>query len=118
MDGGALRDGLGCGGEGGVGPTLVWYCLGAGAVVEKTTAAGAATTAAGGAALEPSAGGGEERRTRGRKALPLRVFAILKSDKEEKGVGGFQKLEMGSGMKRKEWTLDLKREEGQLKGQG
>ena len=105
-----------------MGPTLVWYCLGAGAVAEETTAAGAATAAAGGAALEPSAGGGEERRTRGRKALPLRVFAILKSDKEEKGVGegvgGFQKLEMGSGMKRKERTLDLKREEGQLKGQG
>ena len=39
LDGGALRDGLGCGREGGVGPTLVWYLLGAGAAVEEPTAA-------------------------------------------------------------------------------
>ena len=31
LDGGALRDGLGCGGEGGVGLTQVWYLLGTGA---------------------------------------------------------------------------------------
>ena len=41
LDGGALRDGLGCGGEGGVGLTRVWYLLGAGAVAaeEEPTAA-------------------------------------------------------------------------------
>ena len=33
FDGGALQDGLGCDGEGGVEPTLVWYLLGAGVVV-------------------------------------------------------------------------------------
>ena len=30
LNGGALRDGLGCDGPGGVGPTRVWYLLGAG----------------------------------------------------------------------------------------
>ena len=33
LDGGALRDGLGCDGEGGVGLNLLWYLLKAGAVV-------------------------------------------------------------------------------------
>ena len=47
-------------------------------------ARGAAT--AGAAVLEPPAGGGEL--TRGRKALPLRVFTILKPEKEKKGGGG------------------------------
>ena len=42
----------------------------------------------GGAALEPPAGGGEEWRTWGRKALPPRVFTILKPEKEKKVVGG------------------------------
>ena len=37
--GGAVRDGLGCGEEGGVGLTLVWYFLGAGAAAEESTAA-------------------------------------------------------------------------------
>ena len=91
FDCGALQDGLGCGGEGGVGPTLVWYRLGAGAAVEETTAAAGeaavSSAAAGGAALEPPEGGGEKRRTRGRKALPPWVFAILDPEKEEKGVG-------------------------------
>ena len=31
LDDGALHDGLECGREGGVGPTRVWYLLGAGA---------------------------------------------------------------------------------------
>ena len=35
LDGGALRDGLGCGGEGGMEPTQVWYLLGATAVTAK-----------------------------------------------------------------------------------
>ena len=113
LDGGALRAGLGCGGDGGMGPTLVWYRLGAGSAAEETTtslpraAAGVATAVAGGATagaaavgraaansaamrgevLESPAGGGEERRTRGQKVLPPRVFAMLKSKKEKKGVG-------------------------------
>ena len=87
-----------------MGPTLVWYLLRARATVEEPTvalpraAAGAATAAAargaaagsaveGGAALEPPAGRGEERCTQGRKALPPRVFTILKPEKENKGVG-------------------------------
>ena len=37
LDGGALRDGLGCGGEGGVGPTQVWYLLGARVATEEPT---------------------------------------------------------------------------------
>ena len=41
-----------------------------------------------GAALEPPTGGGEERLTLCRKSLPLRVFTILKPEKEKKGVGG------------------------------
>ena len=35
MEGGAFRDGLGSGGEGGIGPTLVWYLRGAGAVATE-----------------------------------------------------------------------------------
>ena len=38
----------------------------------------------------------EERRTRGRKALPMRVFTILKHEKEKKGGGGA--AETGNGM--------------------
>ena len=45
-------------------------------------AAGAAE--AGAAVLEPPTKGGEERRTRGRKVIPLRVFTILKPEKEKK----------------------------------
>ena len=37
----ALRDGLGCDGEGRVGPTLVWYLLRAGAIVLGGWEAGA-----------------------------------------------------------------------------
>ena len=58
--------------------------------------AAAGTAAVGVAALEPHAGGGEERRTRGRKALPPRVFTILKLEKEKKGGGGV--AETGNGM--------------------
>ena len=46
--------------------------------------------------------GGEERRTRGRKALPPQVIAILEHEKERKGGGGLQKMETGCDMKRKE----------------
>ena len=52
--------------------------------------AGATTegeAAVGGAALEPPVGGGEEQCTRGRKALPPRVFSILKPEKERKEIG-------------------------------
>ena len=52
--------------------------------------------------LEPPAGGGEERCTWGRKALPPWVFTIVKPEKEKKGGGGLQKLEMRCEMKRKE----------------
>ena len=52
--------------------------------------------AVGGAALEPLAGGGEERLTRGRKALPPRVFTIQKPENEKKGGGGA--AETGNGM--------------------
>ena len=52
--------------------------------------------------MEPEVGGGEDRRTRGRKALPLRVFTILKPKKEKKGGGRLQKMETGWEMKRKE----------------
>ena len=68
--------------------------------------------AAGGAALEPPAGGGEERHTRGRKALPLRVFTILNPEKKKKGGGGLQNLEMGCEVKRKERKRDLYKEGG------
>ena len=57
-----------------------------GAVAVGGAAVGAA--AAGAAALEPPEGGGEERRTRGRKALPPRVFTILELEKEKKREGG------------------------------
>ena len=52
--------------------------------------AGGATaglTTMGGAALELPKRGGEERRTRGQKALPPRVFTILMSEMEKKGIG-------------------------------
>ena len=74
--------------------------------------AAAGTAAAGVAGLEPSEWGGEERRNRGRKALPLRVFTILKPEKEKKGGGGLQKLEMGCEMKMKERKRALHREGG------
>ena len=59
--GGAFRDGLGCGGEGGVGPTRVWYLLGVRAVAPRGWEAGAAeeepTTALPLAATGAAAGG-------------------------------------------------------------
>ena len=42
LDGGALWDGRGCGREGGVGLTRVWYLLGAGTAVSGGLEAGAA----------------------------------------------------------------------------
>ena len=87
MDGGALRDGLGCDGVGGVGPTRVWYLLRTRASEEEPTAklpwvavvankvatavagaAGGATAAAAGAVGGAAVGGGDELRTLGRKA--------------------------------------------------
>ena len=111
LEGGALRIGLGCGGDGGVGPTLVSYLHGAGAgaarTVEATTAAaaggmagalwlaaamavgaaaaakvgGGAVAAVSGPGLDPPAGGGEERRTRGLKLCPPRVLTMPGPDK-------------------------------------
>ena len=94
----ALRVGLGCGGDGGVGPTLIAYLRGAGAgaigTVEATTTAAAgtpwlaATTAVGAAVaaiavatgsrpgLDPPARGGEEWRTRGLKLCPPCVLTM------------------------------------------
>ena len=67
------------------------------AAAATAEAGGTATATAGGSAtgsaamrratLEPPTGGGEEQRTRGRKALLPLVFAILKPEKDEKGVG-------------------------------
>ena len=87
MEGGALRVGLGCGGDGGAGLTLVSYLRRAGAgvvgtVVAMTAAAavavGAAATAAAvsGLGLDPPAGGGEEWHTRGLKLCPPRVLTM------------------------------------------
>ena len=100
-----------------MGPTLVWYLLGAGTVepggwearaAEKgptaglearaVTAVAAAisareaaavedTAAAGAAALELSVGEGEERCNRGRKGLPPRVFTMLEPENEKKWRG-------------------------------
>ena len=91
------------------------------AAVGGVEGAGAAT--AGATALEPPTGGGEKRRTRGRKALPLLFFTILKPEKEKKWGGGLQKLEMECEMKRKERKRALYRGGGgggggQMKGHG
>ena len=92
LDGGALWDGLGCGGEVRMGPTLVWYLFGTGAAAATgagtvaTTAAGAvmaavaaatgvaaaavatgAAAAIAGPGLELPAGGGEDCLTLGLK---------------------------------------------------
>ena len=115
LEGGALRIGLGCGGDEGVGPTLVAYLRGAEAriagTIEATTAtvapgmAGAlllaATTVVGGCAtaaaaaisgprLDPPAGGGEEWRTRGLKLCPPLVLTMPGpgEGKEMEGMGG------------------------------
>ena len=74
LEGRALRVGLGCGEDRGVGPTLVSYLRGAGAeaigtVVEATpvvavvAGAAAATTVVSRLGLDPPAGGGEEWHT-------------------------------------------------------
>ena len=44
MEGGALRVGLGCGGEGGTGPTLIWYLRRVGETPTEVRAAAAAST--------------------------------------------------------------------------
>ena len=49
MEGRAFRDGIGCGGKGGTGPTLVWYLCGAGATTIEAWEAAAASA-------EPPAG--------------------------------------------------------------
>ena len=118
LDGGALRAGLGCDGAGGVGPTRVWYLLGAGASEEEPTeelpwvaavankaaataavVGGVAATgggevaggaAAGAAGLEPPAGGGEELRTLIWKACPPRVFTMVGLELERRWRGEFQ----------------------------
>ena len=98
-----------------MGPTLVWYLLGIGATTVATEGAAGGTTT--------EARGGEDQRTRGRKALPPRVFTILEPEKEKKGGGGLQKQEMGCEMKRKERKRALNRggganEKWKMKGQG
>ena len=99
----------------------MWYRLGAGAAAKETTTAtvavggaavGSATT--GGAVLEPPEGGGEKRRTRGWKALPPRVFAMLKPEMEEKGVGEGEFSETGNG----KWIENERKEFGFIKGEG
>ena len=46
LEGGALQAGLRCDGEGGVGPTRVWYLLLAGATEEEPSASAAVVEAA------------------------------------------------------------------------
>ena len=111
LDGGALRAGLGRDGAGEVGPTRVWYLLGAGASEEEPTvglplvaavankAAAGAVVAEGAAetgetALELPAGGGEALRTLGRKACPPQVFTMVRLEEERRWGGEFQ---MGNG---------------------
>ena len=58
LEGGALRVGLGCGGDGGVGPTLVSYLCGVRAGATGTVVAAMATAAVvAGAATTATAGG-------------------------------------------------------------
>ena len=108
LDGGPLRAGLGCDGAGGVGPTRVWYLLGAGALEEDPTtrlpwvaavvnkvatavgAAGTTAVATTGEAGGASAGGGEELRTLGQKACPPRFFTMVGLEKERRWRGEFQ----------------------------
>ena len=58
-------------------------------------AVAAVAVVGGAAAVEPSAGGREEQRTRGQKALPPRVFTILKLKNGKKGE---RAAETGNGM--------------------
>ena len=78
------------GGAAATGETIV----GAAAAGETTVGA---TVVGGAAATVPPAGGGRggEWRTQGRKALPPRVFTILKPEKGKKGEGA---KETGNGM--------------------
>ena len=69
LEGEALRVGLGCGGDGGVGPTLVWYLRGAGA-----SATGAWEAAA--ASAEPTAGLPEATVTAGIAAVAAAVAGV------------------------------------------
>ena len=66
-----------------------------GAAGGASTVGGVAAAVGGAAAAEPSVEGREERPTRGRKALPPRVFTILKLKKGKKGEGV---AETGNGM--------------------
>ena len=96
LEGGALRVGLGCGGDGGVGPTLVAYLRGAGAgaigTLEATTVAAAAgiagalwlAVAAAVGAAAVAVGGGEEWSTRGLKLCPPRVLTMPGLEKERR----------------------------------
>ena len=71
LEGGALRVGLECGGDGGVGPTLVWYLRGAGASATGAWEAAAASaephgrTTWGNSDCRHSGGGGGSGRGRG-----------------------------------------------------
>ena len=114
LEGGAYRDGLGCRGEGGTRPTLVWCQRGAGAAAasaEPTTrpswaaegaaaavgggttatvavvVGGGAAAAAAGPGLDPSAGGGEDCLTSSRKLCPPRVFTMAGLEKERRWRG-------------------------------
>ena len=94
-----------------MGPTKVWYLLGAGASEEEPTAglpwvaalvnkvvaaaAGAVGATAAAAAIAAVAGGaaargGEELRTLGRKACPPRVFTMVRLEEERRWIEEFQ----------------------------
>ena len=101
LEGRALRVGLGCKGEGGTGPTLIWFLCGVGATAIEAWGAIAASTeptvglpwaatmvAAGGLGLEPSAGGGEDYLTLSQKLCPLPVFTMAGLEKKRRWRGG------------------------------
>ena len=71
--------------------------MASGAIGGAAVAGVARGAAAGAAGVEPEAGGGEDRCTRGRKALPPRVFTILEPEKEKKGGGGASENGIGMG---------------------
>ena len=93
-----------------MGPTRVWYLLGAGAAApggwetgaaeEEPTAvlpcvavraeAGGAVATAARLGLELPAGGGEERHTLGLKLCPPRVFTMVGQENERRWRGGLQ----------------------------
>ena len=127
MEGGALWVSLGCGGEGGTGPTLVLYLRRVGAaateawdattgptaelawavagvvaavkgiVVTASTMVGGGVTAVESPGLELPAGGEEELRTRGLKLCPPRVFTMAGLRKEMRGWDENEKGKGGGG---------------------